>query len=41
MPACMVPVLLESTDVLGAALAAADRCLPPRYALAPAGTTLH
>jgi len=41
MPACMVPVLLESTDVLGAALAAADRRLPPRYALAPAGTTLH
>ncbi len=41
MPACMVPVLLESADVLGAALAAADRRLPPRYAFAPAGTTLH
>jgi hypothetical protein len=41
MPACMVPVLLESANVLGAALAAADRRLPPRYAMAPPGTTVH
>ena len=34
-------LLLESADVLGAALAAADRHLPPRYAFAPAGTTVH
>ena len=41
MPACMVPVLLESAEVLGSALAAADRRLPPRHAFAPAGATLH
>ena len=41
MPECMAPVLLESVAVLGAALAAAGRELPPRYAQRPAGTTLH
>lgn len=41
MPSSMVQMLLENVDVLGAALAAADRCLPPRYAFAPAGTVLH
>jgi hypothetical protein len=41
MPECMAPVLLESVAVLGAALAAAGRELPPRYALPAPGTTLH
>lgn len=41
LPECMAPVLLESVAVLGAALAAADRDLPPRYALPAPGTTVH
>lgn len=41
MPACMAKVLLESVAVLGAALAAAGRELPPRYALPQPGATLH
>ncbi len=41
MPDCMVPLLLENVAVLGAALAAADRALPPRYAMPEAGTTIH
>lgn len=41
MPACMTHVLLESVAVLGAALAAAGRELPPRYALPQPGATLH
>jgi hypothetical protein len=41
MPACMVPVLLESVAILGAALAAAQHDLPPRYAFRPAGATTH
>jgi hypothetical protein len=41
MAACMAPVLLESVAVLGAALAAAGRDLPARYALPAPGTTRH
>lgn len=37
----MAPVLLESVVVLGAALAAAGRDLPARYALPARGTTRH
>jgi hypothetical protein len=41
MPDSLVPVLLESIAILGAALAAADRSLPPRYAMPGDGTTIH
>lgn len=41
MPDCMAATLLESVAVLGAALAAAGRELPPRYALPAPGTTVH
>lgn len=41
VPDKLVLVLLESIAVLGAALAAADRALPPRYAMPRDGTTIH
>ncbi len=41
VPDRLVPVLPESIAVLGAALAAADRSLPPRYAMPGSGTTIH
>jgi hypothetical protein len=41
MPDSLVPVLLESIAILGAALAAADRSLPPRYAMPGDGVTIH
>jgi hypothetical protein len=41
MPDSLVPLLLENIAVLGAALAAADRSLPPRYALPGDGVTIH